>query len=110
MRTGRGAAAAKNLLASTCYLSRCHGDWELGADCDQVEGKIQWHCPVGLPGVAGQVQASRWAVFCKSCGVAFPGKNPGSDTPKREKGDEDRGSALFGTKGRVVPNDTDLGR
>lgn len=40
MRTGGGAAAAENLLASTCYLSRCRGDWELGAGCDQVEGKI----------------------------------------------------------------------
>lgn len=29
MRTGGGAAAAENLLASTCYLSRCMviGNW-----------------------------------------------------------------------------------
>lgn len=77
MRTGGEAAADESLLASTCYLSRCHGNWGLGADCDQVEGKTQWPCPLGLLSAAGQIQASRWAVFCKPHGVALAGKTLG---------------------------------
>lgn len=31
------------------------------------------------------MQASRWAVFCKSCDVAFPGKTLGQIPPKEKR-------------------------
>lgn len=61
-----------------------HGDWELGAGCDQAEGKIQWHCPW-----VSEVQQDRCRLLggCLLqvlwCGI--PWENPGSDISKGEK-------------------------
>lgn len=63
---------------ATSADATANGDW--GLTVTKGKGGIQWHCPLGPLGAAGQMYTFRegWAdFFCKPHDGAFPGEAMG---------------------------------